>query len=559
MCGFDIFVSTTLTEEQVTESTKLISYRGPDDLIVQRYLPNVILGFARLRINGLNEESNQPLIHNNLMCIANAEIFNYKELALKYDFNYKTQSDCESLLHLYEKLGLLGMLNEIDGEFAGVIIDKNKNELIAFRDPIGIRPLFAGTMNMNGKIAFASELKAIQNYCEFVLPFQPGCYMKVDLSTYKTTITKYYSMKQDYYSNILYDAPTMIGEINDNQVPITKEVNEIQGDIVKLLETSVKRRLLSDRPLGLFISGGLDSSLIASIACKYSKEKLHSFAIGLKDYPSSDLKYAKEVADYLGTIHHEINFTLEEGLNAIKEVIYHLESYDITTIRASVPMYLLSKWISKNTDVKVLLTGESPDESMGGYLYFHYAPSQEEFQKETERRVKELYIYDVLRSDRTTAAHGLEVRVPYLAKYFLNYIISLDPKYKDPKYNNNIEKHLLRSSFNGYIPDSVLWRPKEAFSDGVGYSWKQSIADFAEKQISDEEYSNRYEKYSINTPYTKEAYYYRKIFEEYYPNCDHLIKEIWQPKWNKDGEIDTSNNPIDPSATVLDIHSEKHK
>ena len=324
-------------------------------------------------------------------------------------------------------------------------------------------------------------------------------------------------------------------------------IDVVKNNIKYLLTQAVKKRLVSDRPVGVFISGGVDSSLVAGL-CKtiVGNVPLKSFAIGLVGSP--DLENARLVANHIGSNHHEVNFTLEEGINAIGEVIFALETYDITTIRASVPQYLLSKYINEKTEVKVVLSGEGADEIFGGYLYFHYAKSSSDLMMETERLVRDLHQFDVLRADRTTAAHGLEVRVPFLDKRFVDYVLSLSGDVRNPKFNENIEKFILRDAFSkdDLIPRKILWRKKDAFSDAVGYGWVDAIKRYADKNVSEQDLASAASKYPNNPPHTKEGYLYRKLFEDMFPGRSGLINYYWMPRW--------VSNINDPSATFLDVH-----
>lgn len=511
---------------QIQDALSLIVHRGPDSTAMEVIgNDNVLFGFHRLAIMDPSNNGNQPLNLNGYNLICNGEIYNYKKIIEEEGFEVKTGSDCEVILHLYKKYGIDATIRRLDGVFAFALYDSHKKLLYLGRDPIGVRPLFY--VISDGNIGFCSEIKSLQSLYnnEEIKIFQPGTYMEIDENK-NAEITRYY----DYdYSKI----------INNTE-------EEVMKNIKILFAKSVNKRLMSDRPLGCLVSGGLDSSLVASIASHLGNDKLETFSIGIADSP--DLRYADKVSNYLGTKHHKIEMDIEDFINVVPDVIRSIESYDITTVRASVPNYLLAQYINRETNIKVILSGEGADEILGGYLYFHNAPDRESFQNETERRVKLLHQYDVLRSDRATAAHGLEVRVPFLDKEFINYILSLDSKYKVnyDEYGMRIEKYILRKSFEGnYLPDDILWRQKDAFSDAVGYNWVTSIKEHANNEISDEEFANRDELYPHNTPDTKEAYYYRKIFEEYYPGRANLISEIWRPLWSDTNE---------PSATQLNIH-----
>lgn len=559
MCGIFAFIDDEKTQDikTISEQSNKIAHRGPDDhqTNIVNSVKNVdtIFSFHRLKINGLDDISNQPLYHpnnNKLALICNGEIFNFEKLRDEHKFDYKSNSDCEIILHLYERFGIEKTLEMINAEFAFLLLDARDPQnplLFVARDPNGLRPLFIG-YSKDGKVTgFCSELKGIHMLCHDIEQFPGGHWLELscastsDRKVKQTDFKSYYNFSQNFGVNF-----------SKSQEITQTELSTVRS----LLVDATTQRLMSDREVGLFISGGLDSSAVASIACRHSKKQLYSFAIGLEDTVSSDLINAKKVADFLGTKHHEVRYTIKEGLDAISNVIYHLESYDPTTVRASTPMYLLSKWITKNTPVRVILTGEAPDELLGGYLYFFGAPSLEAFQKETEDRVKKLPVYDVLRCDRAPAAASLEVRAPYLDKAFLNYCINLHPMLKHPKYNKNIEKYILRKALDDekqpYLPKDILWRPKEAFSDGVGYAWKDALIKYCEEKVSDEMFAKREQIYPFNTPLTKEGFYYRQVFESFFPGREKLIPEPWMPKW-----VDPSIK--DPSATVLKIHADRVK
>ena len=533
MCGIfgiigDEFIINNLA--QIHDAISLIEHRGPDSTTMQIYDENRLLfGFHRLAIMDPTRKGNQPLNLNGYYLICNGEIYNYKKLIEEEGFEVKTGSDCEVILHMYNKYGIEATIRRLDGVFAFILYDFNNKVLHVGRDPVGVRPLFY--FRTNEAMGFCSEAKSLEYLFDDssveINIFSPGTYMSID--------EDFNLFTKIYYT---YDYTPMI--YSDSE-------EEVMKNIKVLFAKAVNKRLMSDRPLGCLVSGGLDSSLVASIISHLGKDKLETFSIGIGNSP--DLNYADEVASYLGTNHHRVELDVEDFINAVPDVIKSIESYDITTIRASVPNYLLAQYISRETDIKVILSGEGADEILGGYLYFHNAPDMESFNNETHRRVRLLHQYDVLRSDRTTAAHGLEVRVPFLDKEFINYVLSLEPKYKVPFDGDEkrIEKYILRKAFDGkYLPDNILWRQKDAFSDAVGYNWVTSIKEHANNEISDEEFADREELYPYNTPDTKEAYYYRKIFEEYYPGRAEWIREIWRPLWS-----DTT----EPSATALSIHN----
>ena len=516
MCGIFAYLGNYYNLEYLNDFFQKINSRGPDDSSLIQLDSNVIFGFHRLSINGLNNLSNQPLVYNNLTLICNGEIYNHNELIKKYNFITHTNSDCEVILHLYERFGIQKTLIELDGVFSFII--KDNNNIICARDPIGVRPCFIGYSDKG--IIISSEAKCnvdISNSTIYQL--QPGSYQIFKNSKYS-------------FSGLYYKLPFKV-------IPFSLTIYDT---IKKLLDMAVKKRLMSERPIGALLSGGLDSSIIVYLANNYITN-LNTFSIGLKGSP--DIKYALSVSKLLNTKHHEVIVSLDDFINSINKVIYTLETYDITTIRASVPNYLISKYISENTNIKVILSGEGADELFGGYLYFHNSPTNSDFKEETENLINNLYKFDVLRCDRTTAAHGLEVRVPFLDLKFLNYIVRLAPELKSPIHNNNIEKYILRKSFDKCLPDDIIWRQKDAFSDAVGYNWVTELKKFIDTQISDDDFNNSKNKYLIDPPICKEGLYYRRIFEEYYPNKASLIGYTWRPKWSETTE---------PSAVALKQH-----
>lgn len=534
MCGIFAIINKNkkYLDADIYKSYQKIESRGPDKHQFQIIDSKVIFGFHRLSINDVSDLGNQPFTYrdstHNLMLICNGEIYNYKKLTTIHKFNLTSKSDCEIILHLYKTFGIETTVHLLDGVFSFIIYDINKQSIIISRDIIGVRPLFYG---FNGKqIAFSSEIKALHSICETINIFTPGTFMEINLSTADITCKFYYQKIYPKFTNLLVHS---------------KEY--IYYNIRKYLTKAVFKRLMSDRPIGCLLSGGLDSSLITSITAKNYKNNLETFSIGISNNKSPDLEAAQEVVNFLGIKkHHEVTYTIEEGISAISDVIYSLESFDVTTIRASVPQYLLAKYIKENTDIKVILSGEGADEFCG-YQYLKNAPNDKEFLMETTKMLELLHQYDVLRTDRTTAAWGLEIRVPFLDKKFINYIMSIDCKYKRCS-NDKIEKHIIRSAFdNGeYLPNSILWRPKNAFSDAVGYSWVDKIKEYVENTISDEEYISGIKKYNHCTPYDKESYFYRKIFEKHYPKRSQLINSFWKPN-----QTWFSEKINDPSARIL--------
>lgn len=515
MCGF-VFTNDMTTEKtRFEEALSSINHRGPDHKAL--ITDQAFLGFTRLSIMDLGSDGNQPFKFESKYFMCNGEIYNYKTLKEKYPFDYQSTSDCEVLISLFEKVGMPKMVEELDGEFAFVIFDSKTDEVFAARDAMGIRPLFYGKTK-TGKVAFASEVKALQFICKDIKTFPPGHY--------------YLNGEIKCFKDLAH-----VDEISwDDHETIFKKVNH-------LLVEGVKKRLQADAPIGFLLSGGLDSSLVCAIAQKYSDKPIKTFAIGMSD-DAIDLKYAKEVADHIGSDHTEVIIRKEDVLGAIKDVIYHLESFDITTVRASIGMYLVCKYIKENTDVKVLLTGEVSDEIFG-YKYTDFAPSAVEFQKEAAKRVRELYIYDVLRADRCIAANSLEARVPFSDTEFVEYVMSIDPSKKMNTYGQG--KYLLRRAFEGdYLPDSILYREKAAFSDAVGHSMVDYIKEYAESLYSSEDLKAAKFKYKIATPFTKESLLFRDIFEEFFANRAELIGDFWMP--NKEWE---NCDVKDPSARVL--------
>ena len=504
MCGivgvFEIKEPIEKAREKALKMAALIRHRGPDWSGIYSD-DKVILAHERLSIVDV-EHGAQPLIDvkTGSVIAVNGEIYNHELLRkkLKKKHDWQTKSDCEIILYLYDEYGT-EFLDMLSGIWAFVLYDKKKGEYFVARDHIGICPLYIGK-DSKGTIYFASEMKAIDKFCIEIQEFPPGHYY---LGSQKKFVRWY--------------KPKWEKELPDKKVSLKKLHHE--------LEKAVKRQLMSDVPYGVLISGGLDSSLIAAIASKFRKKRietgdkeeawwprLHSFSVGLKD--SSDLKYARKVAKYIGTVHHEIIFTVQEGLDAIKDVIYHLETFDVTTVRAATPMYLMARKI-KSMGIKMVLSGEGADEVFGGYLYFHMAPSPKEFHEETVRKLLLLSKYDCLRANKATAAWGLETRVPFLDKEFLDYAMSIDPKDKMCT-GKKIEKEILRKAFKGYIPEEILWRQKEQFSDGVGYSWIDSLKKHTQDAITDSMIAKAKDRFPKQTPSTKEEYFYRQIFDEYF-------------------------------------------
>lgn len=492
--------------------------RGPDDTRIVE-LESAILGFHRLAIMGLSEEGMQPFSLGGDYVVCNGELYGFRKLkkSLETKYTFKSDSDCEIILPLYREMGV-DMFASLDSEFAMIIYDSRSGRLIAARDPIGIRPLFYG-YSKSGKIMFASEAKNLVSLCKDVRPFPPGHYYKDGKFTCYCDITK-------------------VEKYSDDGLP------EIFTKIREKLVCGIEKRLDADAPLGFLLSGGLDSSLVCSVASKILQKPIRTFAIGMSE-DAIDLKYAKEVAEYIGSDHKEIIITKEDAIGAIDKVIRVLETYDITTIRASVGMYLICKAIHETTDVRVLLTGEISDE-LFGYKYTDFAPSAEEFQKEAVKRIREIYMYDVLRADRCISANSLEARVPFGDLDFVKYVMAVDPSKKLNVYNKG--KYLLRKAFEGdYLPDSILYREKAAFSDAVGHSMVDCIKEYANSLYTDEEFEEKRKKYAYHAmPFTKESLMYREIFEKYFPGQAGMVKDFWMPNKSWKGcDVD------DPSARVL--------
>ena len=518
MCSIMGFTSPKLTAEAVRPYFVRTKFRGPDDTRIEK-AGSGCLCFHRLAIMGLHDEGMQPFHLGGDMAVCNGELYGFRpikaKLAEKYDF--VSDSDCEIILPLYREHGLK-MFAELDAEFAVVIYDAEKDTLIAARDPIGIRPLFYGYLG-DGSIIFASEAKNLVGLCKEIIPFPPGHY--------------YADGKFTRYA----DLTTVTQYSTDDLDTVTKTIRE------KLI-AGVEKRLDADAPLGFLLSGGLDSSLVCAISAKLLGKKIRTFAIGM-DLDPIDLKYAQEAADFIGAEHTAVTMTRQQVLDSLEEVVALLGTYDITTIRASMGMYLCCKAIHEQSDVRVLLTGEISDE-LFGYKYTDFAPSPEAFQQEAKRRVDELYMYDVLRADRCISVNSLEARVPFGDLDFVRYVMSIDPKYKVNTYN--MGKYLLRKAFadDHILPDSILWRQKAAFSDAVGHSMVDDLKEYAASQYTDAEFEAKRRQYDFAQPFTKESLLYREIFEKYYPGQARMVKGFWMPNRDWPGcDVD------DPSARVL--------
>lgn len=526
MCSFLVSTTSSVDEQQFKKSLEKIGYRGPD---MSRIIKDKgVFGFNRLSIMGLDETGMQPFTDNGSIAVCNGELYAFRKLKKELcddGVSFISESDCEIILPLFKKYGV-EMFKKLDGEFAMVIYDAKSDSFIAARDPFGIRGMFYGYSKIDKKIMFASEAKALIDLCDDIKPFPIGSYYL------EGKFVKYFDVSKS--SNYHDD-----------------DLETIYKNIKQKLIDGVKKRLDSDAPVGFLLSGGLDSSLVCSIAALESKKPIKTFAIGMST-DAIDLKYAKIVADYIHSDHTEVIITKDDVIDALEEAIYHLETWDITTIRASLGMYLLCKWIHENTDIKVLLTGEISDE-LFGYKYTDFAPNAVEFQKESEKRVRELYMYDVLRADRCISGCSLEARVPFGDLDFVDYIMGIDPKKKMNVYNKG--KYLLRMAFKGdYLPDEILMREKAAFSDAVGHSMVDYIKEYAEEKYSTEEYEEKIKKYKKHAPFTKESLLYREIFEKYYPECSDFIVDYWMPNKEWDG-----CNVNDPSARVLSNYGDSGK
>lgn len=553
MCGivaiFNVKEQTPELRTKALGMSKKIRHRGPDWSGIH-CSGSAILAHERLSIVD-PESGGQPLFSpdGKQVLAVNGEIYNHKEIRARYQgrYDFQTGSDCEVILALYRDKGI-DFLEDLNGIFAFALYDEEQDTFLIARDHIGVIPLYIG-YNDDGKVFVASELKALEGECDRYEPFLPGHYYW----SKDPGMKPWYKRDWMEYDNVK-DNPASSDAIRDS------------------LCAAVKRQMMSDVPYGVLLSGGLDSSVISAITESYAERRietdsqsrawwprLHSFAVGLKGAP--DLAKARQVADYIGTVHHEINYTIQEGLDALRDVIYFIETYDITTVRASVPMYLLARVI-KSMGIKMVLSGEGADEIFGGYLYFHKAPSAEEFHKETVRKLSKLHQYDCLRANKSLSAWGVEGRVPFLDKEFLDVAMRTNPKAKmcsilpdsDPKAS--MEKRIVREAFEDMLPEEVAWRQKEQFSDGVGYSWIDTLKKITSEAVTDEQMAHAAERFPINTPLCKEEYYYRSIFEEHFPSesaarsvpheasvaCSTAVALEWDEAWK---------NMNDPSGRAV--------
>ena len=551
LCAFDLKQSSDSIRPQILEMSKKLRHRGPDWSGIYN-APNAVLSHERLAIVDPTS-GKQPLISpsKKLILAANGEIYNHRALRSTCDseYQFQTESDCEVILALYEKEGK-DFVKQLNGIFAFAIYDQERDEYFIARDHMGIIPLYMG-WDGDGTFYVASELKALEGVCSKIELFPPGHY----LHSGDSQALKWYNPDWTEYETVK-DNTTSIEDLHD------------------ALADAVHRQLMSDVPYGVLLSGGLDSSITSALAKKFAAKRiesedtqaawwpqLHSFSVGLEGSP--DLAAAQKVAEHIGTVHHEIKFTIQEGLDAIREVIYHLETYDITTIRASTPMFLMARAI-KALGIKMVLSGEGADELFGGYLYFHKAPNPKEFHEETVRKLEKLHQYDCLRANKSLAAWGIEGRVPFLDKEFIEVAMRLNPKEKMIT-SDRMEKWALRKAFESYLPESVAWRQKEQFSDGVGYSWIDTLKDLVEKEVTDEQMENAHFRFPAQTPQNKEEFYYRTIFESHFPSeaaalsvpsvpsvaCSTPVALAW------DNAFQNQNDPS--GRAVANVHDKSYK
>ena len=526
MCSIIGYIGKQYTAESVRPWFDRTVSRGPD---MTKMLPlgenEGFLGFHRLSIMGLTEAGMQPFVRGDGAVVCNGEIYGFrpiKEALMAKGYTFRSDSDCEILLPLYEQKGV-EMFRELDAEFAMILYDGK--ELIAARDPIGIRPLYYG-YDSDGAILFASEAKNLVGLCERILPFPPGHYYKDGRF-------------------VCYRDPAAVQRVSSD------DLETACGHIHDKLVAGIEKRLDADAPVGFLLSGGLDSSLVCAVAARLSKKPIKTFSIGM-DLDAIDLKYARQVADYIGSDHTEVIITKDDVLEALPHVVELLGTFDITTIRASIGMYLVCKYIHEHTDLRVLLTGEISDE-LFGYKYTDFAPSAEEFQKEAQKRIRELHMYDVLRADRCISVNSLEARVPFGDLDFVEYVMALDPEMKRNHYGKG--KYLLRHAFEGdYLPPEILMREKAAFSDAVGHSMVDDLKAYAEEQYTDQEFQRRAQRFDHARPFTKESLLYREMFERFYPGQADMIVDFWMPNKTWAG-----CDVTDPSARVLSNYGDSGK
>jgi asparagine synthase (glutamine-hydrolysing) len=536
MCGIWFYIGEETNKTKLFNSFWKIQARGPNNshVFVE---DNVFIGFHRLMINDLTEGGNQPMHDKNSILICNGEIYNFHDIRKRYNLPYTSSSDCEAIIRLYnhfktnedwEHTKLVSELcKELDGEYAFIIYDKELQKVIVCRDRYGVRPLFIGTNTKDDHLGLASELKGLSDLFDIVEQFEPSTFMIYDMVE-KTFIKQSYNVMK-----LPYDTQW---DTDEKVMPL------IRNTLVK----AVEKRLISDRPICTLLSGGLDSSLVSALVSRYYKPfTLNTFSIGMEG--STDLKYARMVADYIQSVHHEVLVTPEEMLAGIEETIRVIESYDITTVRASAFNRMIAKYISENTEFRVLMTGEWSDENSGSYLYFRNAPSPDAFHDEANRLIADICFFDSLRADRCISANGLEARVPFSDKDYMFVMQNIIPELKMITPERQ-EKYLLRKAFEKYnlLPKEVLWRQKDAFSDATSSpdnSWHNMLKTHIDKLVSDKEFKKEAKMFEHNTPFTKEAYYYRKIFNKYYGKHDNVIPYFWMPRWS--GDVN------DPSAREL--------
>jgi asparagine synthase (glutamine-hydrolysing) len=551
VCAFDLKKPSAALRPQLLEMSKKLRHRGPDWSGIYADA-NALLAHERLAIVD-PVSGKQPLLSEDktLVLAANGEIYNHRELReqLQQDYAFQTQSDCEIILALYREKGA-AFIDDLNGIFAFALYDTTTNSYLIARDHMGIIPLYMG-WDAQGSFYVASELKALEGVCTKIELFPPGHY----LNSTEGTPKPWYKREWESFEAV-QENPTSIEDLHD------------------ALADAVHRQLMSDVPYGVLLSGGLDSSVTSALAKRFASKRvesndtqaawypqLHSFSVGLEGSP--DLAAARKVADHIGTVHHEIEFTIQEGLDAIREVIYHLETYDVTTVRASTPMFLMARAI-KALGIKMVLSGEGADELFGGYLYFHKAPNAQAFHEETVRKLKKLHQYDCLRANKSLAAWGIEGRVPFLDKAFIDVAMRLNPKDKliTPE---RIEKWVVRKAFEDYLPESVAWRQKEQFSDGVGYSWIDALKEMVEQAVSDSDMDNAHFRFPVQTPQNKEEFYYRCIFEEHFPSDAAALSVPSEPsiacstptalEWDE-----AFKNRTDPSGrAVAQVHEAAYK
>jgi asparagine synthase (glutamine-hydrolysing) len=572
MCGiFALLNDNNMNVEIVNNEFMKGKGRGPEFSKLDTSYIKMTLGFHRLAINGLNEASNQPLVINDIVLICNGEIYNYKQLYRIMGIEPETGSDCEVIIHLFLKYGIEQTLNMLDGVFAFILFDNRisddlNNKVYVARDPLGVRPLYylknaaESKINISDAIyGFASELKCLEYFKNknmnnfFIEQFQPGTYSIYNLSN------KVFSIWKPVKENIVYFVPSFsyISSIED-ETNYVDFLDNIYKNIRYYLSSAVEKRCLTtERPIACLLSGGLDSSLIAALVSEYYKNNhvekvLETYSIGLEG--SEDLKYARIVANYIGSKHTEIIVTEQDMFEAIPEVIQKIESYDTTSVRASIGNYLIGKYISRHSDAKVIFNGDGSDELLGGYLYMNKCPDDIEFDRETRRLLKDIHLFDVLRSDKSISSNGLEPRTPFLDKTFVNYVLSIPSYFRNHQNIGKIEKFLLRTSFSKQyfintnseqiLPDEILWRKKEAFSDGVSSHGRSLYTILQEKIVKKLE--------NVITPFTEgiqiEKYYYKEVFDKFFPNCESIVPYFWMPKYT---------DATDPSARTLTFYEKK--